>query len=71
MITPRLQYFYACYNTETGVCESVFTASYVIDYPGFVQIPIFSNVDVGKYYNQSNGLWYNDAEFTQPFNPEA
>ena len=64
-MSVNLQYNYAAYDVATGKCRGVMTFSYTFDMAGWVQIPVYTNDYIDKYYNAADGLWYLDAEFTQ------
>ena len=66
-MSVNLQYNYAQINIETGECVGCFTTSYVINHPNYVEIPTADSNYIGKYYNQSNGLWYYELEFVTEF----
>ena len=66
----NLQYYYIGYDVSTGLIHSCITTTYEINMAGWTQIPTHGDY-VGKYYNQVDGNVYYDAEFTQPFDPEA
>lgn len=62
-------YNYAQIDLETGECRAVRTISAPIDpLPApLVEIPVYDEDYVGKYYNQADGNWYEDAAFTIPW----
>ena len=65
MIEPRLQYKYVGYHTDTGLCHSCITTSYVINAEGWVEVPELNDDYVGKYYNVNTSLFYLDSQFAQ------
>lgn len=65
MVEPRLYYFYATINTETGKCLGVRRTTEVIDNPAVISIPVYDSNYIGKYY--INGNWYEDAAGTIPW----
>ena len=66
-------YNYAVIDLTTGECLQVFSNTLELDTeanPQLIEIPEY-NVDYGgKYYNQADGKWYVDAEFTTEWTPE-
>lgn len=62
----NLQYVYAQIDVSSGLCENVFTSSYQIPMAGYVEVPYQTTEYEGKYYNQADGHWYADADFTIP-----
>lgn len=65
-MSQTLQYNYASYDTTTGLCDGVATASYVFNMEGWVEIPVYDEDYEGKYYNfNGDQMWYLDAAFTQ------
>ena len=59
----NLQYTYAKINTDTGLCTSCMTCSYEINHPAYILVP-YGGGYVGKYYDQSTGIWFEDPNFT-------
>lgn len=55
---------------ENGFCYEVCSTSRNCDdLEGYIRIPEYSTDYMGKYY--LNGSWYEDAEGTIPWTPEA
>lgn len=67
----NLEFNYACINLETGECLGCATFSYEIINDAYIPVPHAYSSYVGKYYNQEDGLWYYNPEFTEIFDPEA
>ena len=67
VIEPRLQYNYAKIRLDSGLCVGCMTYSYEINNAAYIPVPRARDEYVGKYYNQQDGLWYYDAQFTQIF----
>lgn len=67
----NLEFNYAVINLQTGQCLGCATFSYEIINDAYIPVPHAYSSYKYKYYNQENGLWFYDAEFTQPFDPEA
>lgn len=66
VIQPRLQYNYAKINLSTYECTSCGTFSYQINNPAYIEIPVYTDDYMHKYYNMNGDQrWYHDAEFTQ------
>lgn len=65
MTEPRLYYFYAEIDVDTGECIGVFRINEVINNPAVIPIPVYDSNYAGKYY--LNGAWYEDAEGTIPW----
>lgn len=63
-MSVNLQYNYAKINLDTGECIFCMTFSYEVPLPEYILVPEHTNDYVGKFYNQSEGKWYADAEFT-------
>lgn len=59
-----LQYSYAKINVQTGECTTCITCSYEINAEGWIEVPISSDDYIGKYYNATTDLWYENAEMT-------
>lgn len=62
-------YYYAIIDLETGECLGVMDmSSYVSpdEYPEYIAIPEYNEDYMENYYNQADGNWYTDAEFTIP-----
>lgn len=63
-----LAYNYAEIDLSTGMCIGVQTTSMYLDvdeYPDFVEIPVYDENYIMKYYIDGN--WYEDAEGTIPW----
>lgn len=63
-----LAYNYAEIEIDTGLCIGVQTTSMQLNlerYPDFVEIPVYDEEYVDKYYIDGN--WYEDAEGTIPW----
>lgn len=60
-----LAYNYCKIDIETGKCLFCATYSYEIPLENYIAVPTATDDYQGKYYNQADGLWYWDAEFTQ------
>ena len=61
-------YHYAEIDLETNMCMGVQTTTREIDvsrYPDLVEIPVYDEEYVFKYYIDGN--WYEDAEATIPW----
>lgn len=58
-------YNYAVINVETGLCTGVRSSSRVLSNPALVEIPVYDENYVDKYY--INGAWYEDAAGTIPW----
>lgn len=67
----NLQYNYAKIELDTGLCIRSFTSSYAISLPEYIEIPVYSDDYVGKYYNFTDGLFYYEPEYITVFDPEA
>ena len=66
MIEPRLAYNYAEIDSTMGnLCIGVYTLSYESTNPNWVEIPVYDEEFIFKYY--INGAWYEDAEGTIPW----
>lgn len=66
-MSMALAYNYCIINLETGRCLASLTMSYEVINDAYILVPDARNEYVDKYYNREDGLWYYDAEFTQPF----
>jgi hypothetical protein len=58
-------YKYAEIDLATGMCMGVRTSSYEINDPAVIEIPVYDEEYIFKYY--INGNWYEDAEGTIPW----
>lgn len=67
----NLQYNYAQIDLETYQCVSVFTSSYEIPLPDYIEIPTMDGRYYEKYYNPADGLFYYEPEYITVFDPEA
>lgn len=63
-MSEQYHYNYAQIDLETGECFGVRTRTSEIINPALIPIEVDSNDYIGKYYNQANGKWYEDAAFT-------
>lgn len=61
----RYAYNYAEIDPETNMCISVLTTSVERHQEGLVEIPVYDEEYVMKYYIDGN--WYEDAEGTIPW----
>ena len=62
-------YYYAIIDLETGECLGVQDTTDYMDptlYPEYIPIPEYNEDYAENYYNQADGNWYTDAEFTIP-----
>ena len=66
----NLEFNYAVINLQTGECLACATFSYEIINDAYISVPRAYHEYVGKYYNQSNELWYYEPEFVTEFIPE-
>lgn len=60
-----LSYNYAKINLTTGECIGVLTSSFEKTAPEYIAISEYNEDYMGKYY--INGVWYEDAEGTIPY----
>lgn len=58
-------YNYAEIDPATGMCIGVHTTTFTCDNPTLVEIPVYDEEYILKYY--INGSWYEDAEGTIPW----
>lgn len=58
-------YNYAVIDPATGWCTGVQTTSMQIDDPTYIEIPVYDEEYLMKYY--INGSWYEDAAGTIPW----
>ena len=63
-MATNLQYVYARIDVSSGLCIGLMTTSYQIPLEGYIEVPYQTSEYEGKYYNQADGHWYADAEFT-------
>lgn len=65
----RYQYKYAQIDPTLGdMCIGVHSmTSPVENDPNWIEIPVVDEEYCFKYYNRANGQWYEDAEFTIPW----
>lgn len=63
----QLEFNYAQIDENTGECLTTFTSSYQIpsSFAGYVEIPVWTDDYVGKFYNRNDGLWYLTSDFSQ------
>ncbi len=59
------QYVYAEIDPDTNMCIGVSTSTFTSDNPNFIEIPVYDEEYLLKYY--INGNWYEDAEGTIPW----
>lgn len=59
------QYNYAEIDLATGMCIGVSSATAPNTYPNFIEIPVYDENYVLKYY--IDGEWYEDAAGTIPW----
>jgi hypothetical protein len=64
-IEPRYYYKYAEIELDTGLCISVRTTTRQINNPALIEIPVYDENYIDKYY--INGAWYEDAAGTIPW----
>lgn len=67
----NLEYNYAVINLQTGECLGCMTFSYEIINDAYIPVPHIYYDYQHKYYDRETESWFYDAEFTQPFDPEA
>ena len=63
----RYAYNYALIDPTDNMCIEVCTRTNPIDttvYTEYVELDAYIEDYLFKYYNRSNGKWYEDAEFT-------
>lgn len=58
-------YNYAEIDPGTNMCIGVYTMSSIADNPTFVEIPVYDQEYILKFY--INGNWYEDAAGTIPW----
>lgn len=63
-------YNYAHIDLETGMCIGVYSCTNEDSNSDMIPIPVYDEEYALKYYNQANGQWYEDAEFTIPWQSE-
>lgn len=61
----RYAYNYAEIDPLTGMCVGVYSRSHTADNPTFVEIPVYDEEYICKFY--IGGNWYEDAEGTIPW----
>lgn len=61
----NLAYNYAEIDPVDNMCIEVRTTSYEVTNPNFIEIPVYDEEYLFKYY--INGSWYEDAEGTIPW----
>lgn len=64
-IKPRITFYYAEIDWETNMCIGVSAQSYTTSRPDYVEIPVYDEEYIFKFY--INGNWYEDAEGTIPW----
>jgi hypothetical protein len=67
----NLEFNYAVINLQTGECIGCLTFSYEIDNEAYIPAPHAYSSYRHKFYDRETEAWFYDAEFTQPFDPEA
>ena len=63
----RYAYNYALIDPTDNMCIEVSTTTSPIDtnaHPEYVELDSYNEEYLCKYYNRSNGKWYEDADFT-------
>jgi hypothetical protein len=60
----NLEFKYAIINLSTGECLACMTFSYEIVNDAYIPVPHADDDYVGLYYNQQDGIWYEDSGFT-------
>lgn len=60
-------YHYAYVDPDTNMCIEVCTGTYEDNAENMIPIPVYDEDYLMKYYNRENGQWYEDAEFTIPW----
>lgn len=65
---PRLTYYYAVVESD-GFCGGVMTSITKYNDDTHVEINGLNYDYLGKFYNRTNGQWYEDAAFTIPWSP--
>lgn len=58
-------YNYAEIDPSTGMCIGVYSTTYSADNPNLVEIPVYDEEYICKFY--IGGNWYEDAEGTIPW----
>lgn len=61
------EYNYAQIDMATNMCIGVHTSSAQADDPSFVEIPVYDNIFVFKFYNFETQQWFNDGAMTDEF----
>lgn len=69
-MAQQFSYNYAILD-DFGMCEDVRSSSSEVIHPNFIPIEDCNPDYLFKYYNRETGLWYEDAEFTIEWSPEA
>lgn len=60
-------YYYAIIMLDSGLCIGIEDTTDYYDpeeYPDYIAIPEYNRAYLMKYYNQEDGKWYEDADFT-------
>ena len=63
----QYEYKYAEIDLETGMCLGVISCSTPITDPIYVEIPVYDEEYIFKYYNWDNGKFYYDEEYTEEY----
>lgn len=67
----KYQFIYAVIDPTLGdMCVGVQDTTLESTDPNLIRIPYDNGEYLFKYYNRSNGKWYEDAEFTIEWIPE-
>lgn len=72
-INPRLAYNYAIVDRASKMCVGVYTSSAELfsnETELYVDIPSYNEEYGFKYYDETTGKWYYDAEMTSEWIPE-
>ena len=64
-MSQLLQYNYAMIE-EDGLCYGCMTYSIEVPLDNYILVPELGDY-VDKYYNREDGIWYWDADFSQPW----
>ena len=68
-IEQRITFYYAEIDMDTGECIGVCALSYTTSRPEYVEILVYTEDYIEKYYNFDNGKWYLDGTFTTEWSP--
>ena len=63
----RLVYHYAEIDQSDNMCIGVHTGTHTSDDPNWVEIPVYDDVFMYKYYDWDSGKWFYDSAMTQEF----